>query len=73
MAGRDISARWAAAAALLISAGVAALTAWYYRLHVAHAVVAGYGLYVAVGAVAAAIGCSVRALIHALRATRSGR
>ncbi len=73
MAGRDISARWAAAAALLISAGVAALTAWYYRLHVAHAVVAGYGLYVAVGAVAAAIGCSVWALIHALRATGSGR
>lgn len=73
MAGRGISQRWAAAAALFISAGVAALTAWYYRLYVAHAVVAGYGLYLAAGAAVAAIICSLWALIHALRANRSDR
>ena len=73
MAGRGISPRWAAVAGLLISAGAAALTAWYYRHYIAHDVVAGFGLYIAVGAAVAAGLFSLWALIHAVRAGRSGR
>ncbi len=73
MAARGISPRSAAAAALLISAGVGALTFWYYRLHVGAAVVAGYGWYLAAGAAAGAVLCSLWALISALRTPRGRR
>jgi len=45
MAGRQISPRWAAGAALLISLGIAGLVAWYHHLNVAGEVAAGYGWY----------------------------
>jgi len=70
MAGRGISPRAASAAALVISAGVGALTWWYHRLHVGAAVGAGYGWYLAIGAAAVAVLCSLWALIYALRTPR---
>lgn len=73
MAGRGISPRWAAAAAVVVSAGVGALTAWYYRLNVGGAVTAGYGWYIAAVACAAAVLCSLWALIYALRSSRRRR
>jgi hypothetical protein len=73
MAGRGILPRWASGAALAISVCIAALTAWYYRLHVDHSVSASYGWYLGAVAATAAIGCSVWALVDALRAGRSVR
>jgi len=73
MAGRGIAPRAAAAAALLISAGVGALIFWYHRLHVGAAVGAGYGWYLAVGAAAVAVPAALWALIFALRTPRQRR
>ena len=73
MAGRGISPRRASGAALAISVGIAALTAWYYRLHVDHSVSASYGWYLGAVAAAVAIGCSLWALLDAVRAVRAVR
>ena len=73
MAGRGISPRWASGAALAISVCIAALTAWYYRLHVGHSVSASYGWYLGAVAAAGAIGCSLWALLDAVRAVRAVR
>ena len=73
MAGRGISPRWASVAALAISVCIAALTAWYYRLHVDHSVSASYGWYLGAASAAGALGFSLWALVDALRAGRSYR
>jgi hypothetical protein len=70
MTARGLSPRASAPAALVISALVAALTAWYYHLNVKPPVGAAYGLYIgAVGAVGAVL-CSVWALVAVLATTR---
>ena len=68
-----ISPRWASVAALAISVCIAALTAWYYRLHVDHSVSASYGWYLGAASAAGALGFSLWALVDALRAGRSYR
>jgi hypothetical protein len=73
MAARGISPRSATAAALVISVGIAVLTGWYYRRYVGDTVSASYGWYLGAVAAAGAIGCSLWALVDALRAGRSGR
>ncbi|AQA02236.1 hypothetical protein BVC93_07100 [Mycobacterium sp. MS1601] len=70
MAARGFSPRTAAAAALTISVLIAALTAAYYRLHVAAPIVAAYGLYIGAGAAAAAVACSVWAVVDSLLKAR---
>lgn len=71
MTARGLAARLSAVAALLISALLAFLTVWYYRLNVKPPVAAGYGLYIGAVAVAAAVVFSIWAVIFAL--TASGR
>lgn len=65
MAARDLSARLASLAALTISATIAGLTVWYYRLNVVAPVAAGYGFYLGAASVLGALGCSVWALVSA--------
>lgn len=65
MAARDISARVASTVALAISVVLVVLTLWYYRLYVYPPVSAGYGLYVAGAAAAAAVLLSVAAMVAA--------
>ncbi len=71
MAGRGLSVRLASVAALAISLLLAALTAWYYHVNVNPPVAAGYGLYVGVTAAAAAVACSLWALVSSLAGHRS--
>jgi hypothetical protein len=74
MTARGFSPRGAAGAAVAISVVIAALTVAFYRMHVVAPVVAAYGLYIGAGAAAAALACSVWALVDTLvkvrRATR---
>ncbi len=65
MAARRLSPRLASAVALSLSLIIAALIGWYFRLYVHTPVVAGYGLFVAVGAVALATVLSVLAMVVA--------
>jgi hypothetical protein len=70
MAARDLSPRFAASAAVLISMLITGLTWYYYRLNVTPPVAAGYGLYVgAVCGISAAV-CSFWAAVAAM--TRGG-
>ncbi len=71
MVGRGLSARAASAAALVISLLVVALTVWYYDVNVKPPVSAAYGLYVGGAAAAAAVLCSLWALVSSLRGGRS--
>ncbi|MGB6209922.1 hypothetical protein [Mycobacterium sp.] len=71
MVGRDLSARQASVAALVISLLVFALTVWYYDVYVKTPVSAAYGLYIGAVAAAAAVLCSVWALASALRGGRT--
>jgi fucose 4-O-acetylase-like acetyltransferase len=71
MVGRDLSAKSASVAALLISLIVVALTVWYYDVNVKPPVSAAYGLYVGGAAAAAAMLCSMWALVASLRGHRS--
>ncbi len=71
MVGRDLSAKSASVAALLISLIVVALTVWYYDVNVKPPVAAAYGLYVGGAGAAAAMLCSMWALASSLRAGRS--
>jgi hypothetical protein len=70
MVGRGLSVKPASVAALVISLLVVALTARYYQVNVQPPVSAGYGLYVGGGAAAAAVVCSVWAVVSALRCGR---
>lgn len=67
MIGRGLFSRLAAVAALVISLGLAGLGVWYYRLNVVAPITAGYGLYIAAVGVAGALGCSLWALVSAVR------
>jgi fucose 4-O-acetylase-like acetyltransferase len=71
MVGRGLSATTASAAALVISLLVVTLTVWYYDVNVKESVSAAYGLYVGGVAAAAAVACSVWALVTSLRGGRS--
>jgi hypothetical protein len=71
MVGRGLSTKPASVAGLVISLLVVALTAWYYKVNVKPPVSAAYGLYVGGGAAAAAVVCSVWAVVSALRGGRS--
>lgn len=70
MVAREISTRWACLAALTISLCIAALTAWYRHHYVGNSVSVSYGWYLGAVAAAAAIGCSLWALVDALRGRR---
>lgn len=67
MVARELFTRLAAVVALLDSVLIAGLGAWYYRLNVVAPITAGYGLYIGAVAVAGALGCSVWALVTAVR------
>ena len=73
MVARDLSPRWAAVAALLISLVIAVLTWFYHRLNVHSPVSAGYGFYLGSVFTLAAVGCSIWALITVLFGGRSLR
>lgn len=66
MIGRGIAPRLAAAAAVVISLLVGALTWWFYSANVEGPVVAGYGLFLGALSALGALGCSVWALGVAL-------
>jgi hypothetical protein len=66
MAARGLSARWASAAALVLSLLVAGLTGFYYRTYVTGPVAAGYGFYIGAVVAVGAVVFSVWTLIAAL-------
>lgn len=66
MTARGLATRLSAVGALLISALLIVLTAWYYHLNVKPPVAAGYGLYIGAAAVGAAFLFSIWAVIAAL-------
>jgi hypothetical protein len=70
MTARGFSPRAAAGTAVGISVLIAVLTVVYYRLYVAAPVVAAYGLYIGAGAAAAAVACSLWALVDTLLKAR---
>jgi hypothetical protein len=70
MAARDLSARLASIAALVISLLLVALTMWYYRINVHPPVSPGYGFYVGLAVAGAAVAFSVWALVASLSDTR---
>jgi hypothetical protein len=70
MTARGFSPRAAAGAAVAVSVLIAVLTVVYYRLYVAAPVVAAYGLYIGAGAAAAAVVCSLWALVDTLLKAR---
>lgn len=62
MVARGLAARPAAAAAVLVSVGVAVLMWWYVHTLVIAPVRVGYGFYVGAGFALAVLACSVWAL-----------
>lgn len=71
MTARELSARTASAAALALSALIAGMTVWYYRVNVQTPVTAGYGLYLAGALAVVAVLFSVWALVVALSRRRA--
>ncbi|MBV9088451.1 MAG: hypothetical protein JO044_00885 [Mycobacteriaceae bacterium] len=69
MTARGLAARLSALAALLISALLTLLTAFYYHLNVKPPVAAGYGLYLGAAGIAGAVVFSSWALIASLTST----
>lgn len=67
MIGRGLFSRMASVAALVISLGISGLCFWYYGLNVVAPISAGYGLYLGAVSVVGALGCSVWALVSAVR------
>jgi len=66
LVGRDLSARLAAAAAVVVSVRVAVLVWWYFAANVSPPVAAGYGFYVGAVCALGVLACSVWALVCAL-------
>lgn len=66
MIGRGLSPRLASIAALFISLLIGVLTWWYYTINVKPPVSAAYGLYVGAVSTAAAVCCSVWAVVSSL-------
>jgi hypothetical protein len=71
MTARGISSRWASVAALAISVCIGALTWLYYRLNVGPTISASYGWYLGAAGAAMAIGCSLWAVVDAVRRERN--
>ncbi len=67
MTARGISARGASLTALANSVCIVALAWSYYRLNVGPTISVSYGWYLGVAAAAMAIGCSLWAVVDALR------
>lgn len=67
MAGRNLFARLASVAALVLSLVIGGLIGWYYQLNVGGPIGVGYGLYAGVAAAVGALGCSMWALVSVLR------
>ncbi|WP_067967373.1 hypothetical protein [Mycolicibacter icosiumassiliensis] len=67
MVARELFTRLAAVVAVLDSVLLSALGFSYYRLNVVAPISPGYGLYIGAVAVAGALGCSVWALVTAVR------
>lgn len=65
MAAQRLSPRLASSAALSLSLIIAALIGWYFRLYVHAPIAAGYGFFVAAGAVAVAAVLSVLTMVAA--------
>lgn len=70
MVARDLSARLAAGAAVVIAVLVAVLTWSYRHANVSGPVAAGYGFYLGAVLVAVVLGCSLWALVDAVSDTR---
>ena len=66
MVARGLSRRWAAAAAVVVSALAGVLTWWYFHTNVAPPVGVGYGFYIGAACVAGVLACSIWALVTAL-------
>lgn len=66
MVARELSARLAASAAVVVSVLVAVLTWWYFHANVNPPVSAGYGLYIGAVFALAVVACSVWALASVL-------
>lgn len=73
MVGRDLSARAASVAALVISLLISGSLVLYYQRNVSAQVSAEYGLYVAAGAAAGAVVCALWAVVAATLRGRSER
>lgn len=73
MVGRDLSARAASVAALVISLLISGSLVLYYQRNVSAQVSAEYGLYVAAGAAAGAVVCALWAVVAATLGGRSER
>lgn len=67
MVARELFTRLAAVVAVLDAVLIAALGLWYYRLNVVEPITVGYGFYLGAAAVVGALGCSVWALVTAVR------
>ncbi|TXI59226.1 hypothetical protein [Mycolicibacter arupensis] len=67
MVARELFTRLAAVVAVLDAVLIAALGLWYYRLNVVAPITVGYGFYLGAAAVVGALGCSVWALVTAVR------
>ena len=67
MAGRGLSPRLAAAAALAVAIVAGVLTVWYYRVNVHPPVGAGYGFYLGAVCVVAVLVCAACSLVAAVR------
>lgn len=67
MIGRELFSRLAAVVALLASLLIGGLGVWYYQLNVVPPITAAYGLYLGAAAAVGALGCSVWALVSAVR------
>lgn len=65
MTARKLAPRAASAVALVLSLGITALAAWYYRIYVHDPVTAAYGVYLGMGIAALAALLSVPAVVVA--------
>lgn len=66
MVARNLSRRWAAVAAVVVSVLVGVLAGWFFHVNVSPPVSAGYGFYISAACAAGVLACSVWALVTAL-------
>lgn len=67
LSARGLAARLAATAAVVVSLSVGVLTWWYFHANVRPPISAGYGFYLGASFALGALGCSIWALVAALR------
>jgi hypothetical protein len=70
MVARNLSARLASIAALVISMLIGVLTVWYYHLNVKPPLAAAYGLYIGAAGAVLAVAFSIWALVANLLGSR---